>query len=195
MAQLHKGTKSGCADGGETTSKATTEVPANRLERLAWEHKDMITDSPRSDGNCIPNSIQLALAVWVERVRSLPKEDRHDLYELSKLIFQDSSEEEVASAHRAMLEIIEQQATTVSRMQPIENPGADLEKWVGFVSEKIRTLRKSCSMTQEELAKRTGIPQSHISRLESGQHSPSFSTLEKIAKAFDIPVSSLDPSA
>jgi predicted transcriptional regulator len=42
--------------------------------------------------------------------------------------------------------------------------------------------RKKQKLTQEELSKRTGIKQSHISRLENGNHNPSLSFLKKIAK-------------
>jgi transcriptional regulator with XRE-family HTH domain len=48
---------------------------------------------------------------------------------------------------------------------------------------------------RRQLARRSGLRQSHISRLERGRHSPSCVTLEKIAQALGIPVSQLDASA
>ena len=50
-------------------------------------------------------------------------------------------------------------------------------------------------VTQEQLAAKAGLPQSHISRLEGAKHSPSRATLEKIAAALEVPLSCLDPSA
>ena len=41
--------------------------------------------------------------------------------------------------------------------------------------------RESLNISQEELAQRTGVKQSNISRFESGRHSPTVSTLQKIA--------------
>lgn len=41
--------------------------------------------------------------------------------------------------------------------------------------------RSEQNLTQSELAKRTGIRQSNISRIEKGQATPSISTLNKIA--------------
>ena len=41
--------------------------------------------------------------------------------------------------------------------------------------------RMECNMTQEELAKKTGIRQSNISRIESGTSSPTVDTLARIA--------------
>ncbi|MDD3402259.1 MAG: helix-turn-helix transcriptional regulator [Hespellia sp.] len=45
----------------------------------------------------------------------------------------------------------------------------------------IRT-RNEAGMTQKELAERTGIRQSNISRIESGSSSPRIDTLRKIAE-------------
>lgn len=49
---------------------------------------------------------------------------------------------------------------------------------------QIIQLRIEQKLTQEELAKRTGIKQSNISRLESGSYNPSLQFLKKIAKGF-----------
>ena len=46
--------------------------------------------------------------------------------------------------------------------------------------------RCSQNVTQEELARRTGIRQSNISRIESGACSPRISTLQKIADALGM---------
>ena len=70
-----------------------------------------------------------------------------------------------------------------------------LKRWKEFIGGKIRELRKAANpnLTQEGLAKASGLPQSHISRIESGQHSPSNKTLERIAKALDVSIGDLDP--
>ena len=41
--------------------------------------------------------------------------------------------------------------------------------------------RLACNMTQKELAEKTGIRQSNISRIESGSASPTIDTLARIA--------------
>lgn len=41
--------------------------------------------------------------------------------------------------------------------------------------------RLSCNMTQKELAEKTGIRQSNISRIENGSASPTIDTLARIA--------------
>lgn len=47
---------------------------------------------------------------------------------------------------------------------------------------QIIQIRIEQNITQEELAKRTGIKQSNLSRLESGRYNPSMQFLKKIAK-------------
>ena len=73
-----------------------------------------------------------------------------------------------------------------------EDPQPSLEQWLEHVSGKIRDARKKAGMTQEGLAELSGLPQSHISRLETAKHSPSRMTLEKIAEATGQPVSFFD---
>jgi DNA-binding XRE family transcriptional regulator len=137
----------------------------------------------------------MAIGIVVDRIRSLPSEDRQDLYELSKAVGQAETEEELESAARAMYEILEQPSVRVEKMDVRPEVGEGLRKWIAYVSKRIVALRKEKGMTQTQLAKESGLPQSHISRLESGKHSPSFATIEKLAKALRVPVSKIDPSA
>lgn len=46
-------------------------------------------------------------------------------------------------------------------------------------------------MTQEELARRSGVSRAYLSRLEMGRHDPPLSRLRKIAKALGVKVSEL----
>ena len=63
---------------------------------------------------------------------------------------------------------------------------AELERLRPFeeVAWKVIRLRMDQGITQEELAQRVGTTKSAISRVESGQHVPSVTTLRKIAAAF-----------
>ena len=139
-------------------------------------------------------ALMLALAVVGERIRALPKEDRDDMYELTKAFIGAESEDERGSAAQAMMEILDQTTTTTRAWEP---PGGmeSLGGWTSFVSKKIRNLRSQAGITQGDLASRTGLTQSHVSRLESGQHSPNAITLKKMADALGVPLSELDPNA
>ena len=117
-------------------------------------------------------ALTMAVAVLVERIRGLPKEDRDDLFELSKVLFAAETKEEIDSAARAYREILDQKPAKVLPF-PDEGHPANMDGWLGFVSRQIKTAREEAGLTQGELEKRTGLPQSHISRLENGVHSPS----------------------
>lgn len=56
------------------------------------------------------------------------------------------------------------------------------------VGEKIRELRKKAGLTQYELARRTGIVQSDLSRMETGAYRVSVMALAKILDVLDIKV-------
>ncbi|MCF7833980.1 MAG: helix-turn-helix domain-containing protein [Candidatus Pacebacteria bacterium] len=52
-----------------------------------------------------------------------------------------------------------------------------------YLVKKIRNTRIQKKMTQKTIAEKTKLPQSFISRIESGKHSFSLGTLYKISKA------------
>ena len=138
--------------------------------------------------------IALAIAVLVDRVRSLSKEDKNDLFDLVEAMASAQADEDYEAAVRGMREILRQQDKGVQAVTPTD-PNKELRSWMDYVGGRIKCFRESAGLTQEQLAERSGLPQSHISRLERGHHSPSFVTLERIALALGIDVSELDPSA
>jgi transcriptional regulator with XRE-family HTH domain len=54
------------------------------------------------------------------------------------------------------------------------------------IALQVKHARITRGWTQERLAKETGLKQSIISRLESGRHQPSLTTLEKIARKLGL---------
>ncbi|MFA6552492.1 MAG: helix-turn-helix transcriptional regulator [Candidatus Paceibacterota bacterium] len=50
--------------------------------------------------------------------------------------------------------------------------------------QQIKGMRRMKKITQKELAQKTKMPQSAIARIESGKHSFSLGTLNRIARAF-----------
>ncbi|MGA9184140.1 MAG: helix-turn-helix transcriptional regulator [Candidatus Acidiferrales bacterium] len=77
---------------------------------------------------------------------------------------------------------------------PTDLPGDDrqlFENWpnretVENIGQRIRQLRESRSMTQSQLQARSRVSRSYLSRIESGQMTPSLGTLEKIAEALGV---------
>jgi len=77
--------------------------------------------------------------------------------------------------------------------EPPEETGAEpaQEKFanretVENIGQRIRQLRESRSMTQSQLQSRSKVSRSYLSRIESGQMTPSLGTLEKISEALNV---------
>lgn len=54
--------------------------------------------------------------------------------------------------------------------------------------EKLKQLRKSMKMTQQQLAERLGVAKSVVSYYESGDRYPSYDVMIKIAKTFHVTI-------
>lgn len=75
-----------------------------------------------------------------------------------------------------------------------ELPGDDrqlFEQWpnaqtVENIGHRIRQLREMRGMTQSQLQARSRVSRSYLSRIESGQMTPSLGTLEKISEALGV---------
>jgi transcriptional regulator with XRE-family HTH domain len=57
-----------------------------------------------------------------------------------------------------------------------------------LLGERIRDLRKTKGLTQEQFAELIGVEQKHVSRLELGKSFPPFDRLEKIAQVLGVPL-------
>jgi transcriptional regulator with XRE-family HTH domain len=71
---------------------------------------------------------------------------------------------------------------------PLPRAGLSLNAAVGRTIREMRDLRR---MTARDLGLRAGVSAAMISRVESGQVSPSLSVLEMLATALDVPMVSL----
>jgi transcriptional regulator with XRE-family HTH domain len=56
------------------------------------------------------------------------------------------------------------------------------------IGEKVRVLREQKKMSQGDIEKRTGLLRCYISRVENGHTVPSIDTLEKWARALEVPM-------
>lgn len=57
--------------------------------------------------------------------------------------------------------------------------------------KRLRNLRRSRDITQEQLAELVGRSVNFISLIENGVNAPSFATIEKLAKALNVEVADL----
>ena len=57
-----------------------------------------------------------------------------------------------------------------------------------MIADKLRALREAKNFSQGEIEKRTGLLRCYISRVENGHTVPSIDTLEKMARALEVPM-------
>ena len=56
------------------------------------------------------------------------------------------------------------------------------------IGDRLRMLREEKKFSQGEIEKRTGLLRSYISRVENGHTVPAVETLEKLARALEVPM-------
>jgi transcriptional regulator with XRE-family HTH domain len=57
-----------------------------------------------------------------------------------------------------------------------------------IIGERLRDLREAKKMSQGDIEKRTGLLRCYISRVENGHTIPAIETLEKMARAMEVPL-------
>ena len=172
-----------------TDTISSAEV--NSVERLSVAQ--MLQLSAASYGGRFEAQLAgVAVNILISRIVQLPKEDQDDLFACFKDLATIKTEQDATDTMDTILEIIDPEikfdGCVAVEDLPEELPCQTLESWLVWISQKIKEARREGSMTQEQLSEKTGIPQSHISRLEGGIHSPSHKTLQKIADALNIDV-------
>jgi transcriptional regulator with XRE-family HTH domain len=56
------------------------------------------------------------------------------------------------------------------------------------ICDRLRELRESKNLSQGDIEKRTGLLRCYISRVENGHSVPAIETLEKLARALEVPL-------
>lgn len=140
------------------------------------------------------DTVALAITVLMDRIMQLNPADQADLLALVSELHAAVTDEDRLAIGRAIREVISGTPGTVERLDldtgKKKPPG--YKNWVKVVSKRVRDARKKAKLTQEQLAAKTGLPQSHISRIEGAKLSPSNGTLEKIAAALKLPIDHFD---
>ncbi|PYU81614.1 MAG: transcriptional regulator [Acidobacteria bacterium] len=57
-----------------------------------------------------------------------------------------------------------------------------------IIGDRLRALREERKLSQGDIEKRTGLLRCYISRVENGHTVPAIETLEKMARALEIPM-------
>jgi len=62
------------------------------------------------------------------------------------------------------------------------------EKTAMIIGDRLRALREEKKFSQGDIEKRTGLLRCYISRVENGHTVPAIETLEKMARALEVPL-------
>ena len=138
---------------------------------------------------------------WVRNYQKLHPEKKRRVGKLYTLMEKSDDADERDEIALAIVEIVMPKLMGVNH-----DPGmtASLDEDVDLQAEKsvsgyhanigheIRKRREAKRMTQERLAELSGLPQSHICRLEIGKHAPTRKTIEKIATALGVSPQEID---
>lgn len=136
--------------------------------------------------------VVISLSVVMDQVQSLPKRDRDDFLSLMQALKEAPDQEERDSLQAAMEEILAQTPVTVEEFDLSAAPTPSA--FARHVGKVLKGLREKSGLTQHQLAEKSGLLQSHISRIERGEYSPTNKTLTKLAAALGVPIGALDPS-
>jgi DNA-binding XRE family transcriptional regulator len=140
------------------------------------------------------DTVALAITVIMDRIMQLPADDRADLWALVSELHTAVADEDRLAIGRAIREALGGAPGSVQRMDldTDKKKPQGYKNWVKVVSKRVGDARKKAKLTQDQLAAKSGLPQSHISRIEGAKLSPSNATLEKIAAALNLPIDHFD---
>jgi transcriptional regulator with XRE-family HTH domain len=57
-----------------------------------------------------------------------------------------------------------------------------------IIGDRLREMREAKQLSQGDIEKRTGLLRCYVSRVENGHTVPAVETLEKLARAFEVPL-------
>lgn len=67
----------------------------------------------------------------------------------------------------------------------------DVEGWLRALGRRVRILRLTLELTQDELAERAGMSRSFVSLIEKGNHGVDVVRLLRLAEALEVPFGEL----
>jgi transcriptional regulator with XRE-family HTH domain len=71
---------------------------------------------------------------------------------------------------------------------PFGNVSYALEDRTMIIGGRLRALREEKNLSQGDIEKRTGLLRCYVSRVENGHTAPAVETLEKFARALEVPI-------
>lgn len=62
-----------------------------------------------------------------------------------------------------------------------------MDRLTDVFGRRLRSIRRSRGLTQEQLGQAAGLDYKHLGGIERGEHSPSFDAIEKIISVLQVP--------
>src|SRR5882762_8951400 len=83
-----------------------------------------------------------------------------------------------------MMRLVDSLLQTVSQIKVT----LTCEEVIMVIGNRLKELRESKQLSQGDIGKRTGLLRCYISRVENGHTVPAIETLEKMARALEVPM-------
>ena len=135
--------------------------------------------------------------LMLNRMLSFPPKKQERLLELSRLYQASNCDSEQLEIVQVLAEILFGENVALESA-PLEESSLEGKKELKlhreYVGRQVLKFRREKGLSQGELAKLSGLPQSHISRIENGKHVSTFYTIKKLAKAMKVRMDLIDPS-
>ena len=134
----------------------------------------------------IPSEERQAVGRLADRADKLRAKKNRDLEKVRQQLLEIFS--------RSMDEIISDEADEVlQNFEPV--PGDFTEsKRQKFIGKVVKTLRQKLDLSQKDLGRLTSFTQPFISAVEAGKQTITYKTIAKLAKAFRVDPTKIDPS-
>ncbi len=136
-------------------------------------------------------------AIADELARSFnPRDKKRDrVRRLLTLLAKSENKTEAKEVLTTLFEVLNLSKLRFVSITATSDPEArsKLGKYRAHLGATIRRVRERKGWTQTQLAAKAELPQPHVSRIETGEHAPTFMTISKIAGALGVRPGDLDP--
>ena len=140
-------------------------------------------------GHSVPSQEQASVALGSSRTRARPisqlalKSETAEIAKTPKIGFDRSRNQKATS-------VSAKHKTPTSRHHKGDK-SVESQLQREFFAKNFRAARKDAGLSQRDIQKETGIPQSHISEIESAMHNICIETMVKLANLVHVPVHEL----
>ncbi|MEK6576461.1 MAG: helix-turn-helix transcriptional regulator [Nitrospirota bacterium] len=132
------------------------------------------------------------MTIVVAEIRKKQKQLEKQTAKAVNIIFESNFGENACSRVDELIRKYNPETRSLPRRKISIRTEEDPKRIIAWaIAQRIREARESQGLTQDALAGKTGIARPNIARLEQGQHMPTLSTLQKIARVLYLDMNSL----